>query len=116
MTDLRAVPDVEPDEEAGGPVATKKKDTALADAAEEALGETGPEADMDGEQGELFPACRVKFQGMAWDSLEVVPDLKQKMVFRVEGTVVGHEQQVRADGEIRDFAKVKCEKIVLIEE
>lgn len=91
-------------------------DMALADAAENALGPAGPEADIEGEQGALLPACRVKFHGMAWDSLEIVPNLKEKMVFRVEVTITGHEQQVMADGDIRELAKAKCEKVTLLEE
>ena len=49
--------------------------------------------------------AKVKFVGMAWESAEI-PGLKDEVEFTVRGTVVGHGQQVMADGDIREGAWV----------
>jgi len=81
---------------------------SLADAAEEALDEFG-----DGTQ-EHLPGTnysKVKFVGMAWETAEV-PGLKEEVEFVVRGVVVGHGEDVMADGDIREFAKVKVTSVV----
>jgi hypothetical protein len=86
---------------------------SLADAAAEAL-PTGDDEDRS-EQLAIVPACKVKFVGMSWDSLDDVPGLKDQMEFRVEGIVVGHGQTVMANGEIRDVATVKVTSVSKVE-
>lgn len=73
-------------------------------------------AGLDGEQGQLEGTnhAKVKFVGMGWDALEV-PDLKEEVEFRVRGMVVGHGEQVMADGTIRPMATVKVESVVLLD-
>lgn len=95
--------DITPVVEGGEPV-------SLADAAQDAL-----ESMEDGgdEQIPLVPACKVKFVGMAWDSLDTVPALRDELQFVVKGVVVGHGQEVLANGEIRETAKVKVTGVTL---
>lgn len=57
--------------------------------------------------------AKVKFVGMAWESAEI-PGLKDEVEFTVKGTVVGHGQQVMADGDIREVATVKVTEVVRV--
>jgi hypothetical protein len=102
---LMVVPDVGTEE--GGEVVESTDPVSLSDAAEEALANaaTGPELKLTGEQTALVPACKMKFQGMAWDSLDEVPALKSRLFFLVEAVVVGHETKVMKDGDVRELAK-----------
>jgi hypothetical protein len=84
---------------------------SLADAAAEALPTDGEHV----EQLALVPACKVKFVGMSWDSLDDVPGLKDEMEFLVKGVVVGHGQMVMANGEIRDVATVRVTSVTPVE-
>lgn len=67
-------------------------------------------------QEPLIPACRVKFKGMSWDSLEEVPHLKDEMEFRVKGTVTAHTEEIMRDGEMREVAVVTVSKVILVPE
>lgn len=88
-----------PDEDEGGEVID------LAGAAEGALG--------DGEQDHLpgTDHARVKFKSMAWDTLEA-PPLRDEITLIVRGMVVGHGEEVMADGEIRTVATIKVLSVV----
>jgi hypothetical protein len=89
----------------------------LADAASEALGGAGDELQMEATQEALVPACKVRFQGMSWDSLDAVPDLKSTIRVVVEATVVAHEQIVdQKTGDVRDVAKAKVTSVRLLED
>lgn len=83
---------------------------SLADAARAAnTGETDPTQEhLDGTN-----FAKVKFVGMAWESAEI-PGLKDEVEFTVKGTVVGHGQQVMADGDIREVATVKVTEVVRV--
>lgn len=83
----------------------------LAAAAGEALDDSAGELQMSQQQEALIPACKVKFQGMAFDKLDEVPSLRDEMRFEVIGTVIGHETTVMADGEEREVAKVKVSSV-----
>lgn len=115
MAHLQLVRDDEP---AGEPGNRKEKvdkvagDSELAAAAGDGLGE---DLEMSGEQQVLIPACRVKFNGMAWDSLDEVPALKDEMVFVVKARIIGHGTQLMKDGEIREFATAECLKVAVFE-
>ena len=74
----------------------------LGEAAGDALEQFGGE----GQQRVIIPACRIKFEGMSWDSLNEVPELKDEMSFTVAGRVVARTTRVMKDGEIRDVAIV----------
>lgn len=78
----------------------------LADMAAEAL-------PPEGEQGHLPGTnyAKVKFVGMAWESPEM-PDLKEEVELTVRGIVVGHGQELMADGDVREVAKVKVTSVV----
>ena len=81
----------------------------LAGAAEGAL-------DGEGEQEHLpgTDHVRVKFVGMAWDTL-VAAALKDEVEFHVRGMVVGHGEEVMADGDIREVSKVKVLSVTPVE-
>lgn len=96
----------EQDDEDGLSEFAGREPVSLAEAAAGALGADGEE-----QQIAMIPACRVKFQGMSWDSLDDVPSLKQEMEFRVKGRVVGHGQQVMKDGEIRETATIEVTSV-----
>jgi hypothetical protein len=84
----------------------------LAEASQEALdGEPVEETGQPGEQTALVPACKIKFQGVSYDSLEKVPDLKETVSFIVTGRVVGHEEKVYAGGDIRTIVKVDASNV-----
>lgn len=70
---------------------------------------------LDGEQGQLEGTnhAMVKFVSMAWQTLEL-PELKEIVTFEVEGMVVGHGEEVMADGSIRQVAKVKVQSVVKV--
>jgi hypothetical protein len=89
---------------------------SLADASEDALdGMPEPTTETEGQPGEqtaLVPACKIKFQGVSYDSLKDVPDLKAEVSFIVTGRVVGHEDKVFKDGDVRTIVKVDASKVV----
>jgi hypothetical protein len=70
--------------------------------------------DDDGYEGQQnLPGTnysRVKFVGMAWETAEV-PSLKTEVEFTVRGIVVGHGEEVMADGTVREVAKVKVQSV-----
>lgn len=83
----------------------------LSDAANEALGD--PEDDGVGEGQMSLPGtetAKVKFVGMSWDALEA-PGLKEELEFTVKGMVVGHGEEVMANGEVRETVKVKVTSV-----
>jgi hypothetical protein len=86
------------------------KSNSLADAATEAQND-GTDLTLVAEQTALVPACKVKFQGMSFNDLNDVPELKEDVAYLAEGTVVGHEQVLTAQGDIRDLAKVKVREV-----
>ncbi len=88
---------------------------ALGDIAADALQAGGDELVMSSEQTALIPACRVKFTGMSWDSIEDVPDLKTVVTFTVTAQIVGHTDEVMADGELRHLAKAKVLEVKRID-
>jgi hypothetical protein len=64
------------------------------------------------QQVPLVPVCKVKFNGLQFDSMEKLPDLKESLRFEIEGYVVGHGQMVLANGEVQDLATVKVTRVV----
>lgn len=83
---------------------------SLADAAKGAMS-SEPEPTQEHLDGTNY--AKVKFVGMAWESAEI-PGLKDDVEFTVRGTVVGHGQQVMADGDIREIATVKVTEVVRV--
>ena len=83
---------------------------SLADAAKGAMS-SEPEPTQEHLDGTNY--AKVKFVGMAWESAEI-PGLKDDVEFAVKGTVVGHGQQVMADGDIREVATVKVTEVVRV--
>lgn len=83
---------------------------SLADAAKGAMS-SEPEPTQEHLDGTNY--AKVKFVGMAWESAEI-PGLKDEVEFTVRGTVVGHGQQVMADGDIREIATVKVTEVVRV--
>ena len=81
---------------------------SLADAAKGAMS-SEPEPTQEHLDGTNY--AKVKFVGMAWESAEI-PGLKDDVEFAVKGTVVGHGEQVMADGTIREVATVKVTEVV----
>lgn len=81
---------------------------SLADAAKGAMS-SEPEPTQEHLDGTNY--AKVKFVGMAWESAEI-PGLKDDVEFTVKGTVVGHGEQVMADGTIREVATVKVIEVV----
>jgi len=81
---------------------------SLADAAKGAMS-SEPEPIQEHLDGTNY--AKVKFVGMAWESAEI-PGLKDDVEFTVKGTVVGHGEQVMADGTIREVATVKVIEVV----
>ena len=81
----------------------------LAEAATDGLDEfmEGPKES----QIALVPACKVKFNGLQYDSMEKVPALKESLRFEIEGYVVAHGQTVLANGEVQDTATVKVTRV-----
>ena len=53
--------------------------------------------------------CKVKFVGMAWE-LVSEPDLRDEVVFKITGTVVGLGEEVMKD-DVRRVAKVKITSV-----
>lgn len=94
--------DVPDDDDKIREVDPSREPVVLADAAAEALAGFGGE-DV---QMPLIPACKVKFVGMAWDSLDAVPALKEEMTFEVTGRVIGHGTIVLKSGETRETATI----------
>lgn len=92
-----------------------QSDDSLSGAATAALGE--PEDEGTAEQDHLpgTDHAKVKFVGMAWDTL-IAPALKEEIVVEVRGMVVGHGEEVMANGEVREICKVKVTSIVPIRE
>lgn len=85
---------------------------SLGDAAQAALAGQDIVPDEPAGSEVLIPACKVKFLGMGWDSLDKVPNLKDRMVLVVEAQVVSHEQMVdQRTGEIRDVAKARVTSV-----
>lgn len=78
----------------------------LADAAANAI-DDGDGLKLVQEQTALVPACKVKFNGMSYDSLQDVPDLKAEVAYLAIGRVNGHEELISAQGDLREVAKVK---------
>lgn len=83
---------------------------SLADAANDALGSSEGDEVPEGQQV-LVPACKVKFVGMTYDSMDDVPKLKETVKFEVEGWVEGHGQKVMKDGEVRELANVRVTSV-----
>lgn len=83
---------------------------SLADAAKGAMS-SEPEPTQEHLDGTNY--AKVKFVGMAWESAEI-PGLKDDVEFAVKATVVGHGQQVMADGDIREVATVKVTEVVRV--
>lgn len=96
----------------GDPTRVDEED--LAGAASAALQNTGAELELSGEQTAIMPACKMRFQGMAWDSLDEVPPLKAELTFLVTARVVGHETKVNKDGELRELAKGDVVSVKLV--
>lgn len=75
--------------------------------------------DDDGTEGQAhLPGtdfARVKFVGMAWETA-AVPTLKEEVTFIVRGLCVGHGEEVMADGDVREIAKVKVLSVVRSED
>jgi hypothetical protein len=111
---LRSVPDAPTSKEED--VGKNDDPKPLGEVAADALQAGGEELVMSSEQTTLIPACRIKFEGMAWDSLDQVPGLKTKMKFVVEATIVGHTQKVMADGEMREFANAKVLTVTQVDD
>ncbi len=88
--------------------------TELAEAATDGLDEFMEEPKES--QVALLPACKVKFNGLQYDSMEKVPGLKESLRFEIEGYVVAHGQTVLANGEVQDTATVKVTRIVPVED
>lgn len=68
---------------------------------------------LSGEEAQHLPGtdyCKVKFVGMAWELVDV-PDLRDEVVFKVTGTVVGIGEEVLKD-DVRRVAKVKITSVV----
>ena len=68
-----------------------------------------------GSQVALVPVCKVKFNGLQYDSMDKVPELKQSLRFEIDGYVVAQGQTVLANGEVQDTATVKVTRIVPID-
>jgi hypothetical protein len=73
---------------------------------------------LDGEdqpiQEALVPACKVKFLGMGWDSLDDVPNLKDELTFVVKARVIELAEAVdQKDGDIRHVAKARVLSVKL---
>lgn len=85
--------------------------TDLAAVAGDALGDA--EDDGVGVQDHLpgTDHAKVKFVGMAWDTLDV-PGLKEEIAVVVRGIVVGRGEEVMANGDVRDVVKVKVTSVV----
>jgi hypothetical protein len=93
---------------------SRTPDNDLADAAGQALDGLDHATDLPPGQAALIPACKARFLGMAWDSLDTVPDLNQELRFTVSGTVVAHEQHVdKRTGDVRDLVKVNVTSVKL---
>lgn len=89
-----------------------KEPVSLGDAATEALDGLGGGEDV---QEPMIPACKIKFLGVSFDSLDDIPQLKDEMTFTVHGRVVAHGQHVLASGEIRDVASVQVETVTKVD-
>lgn len=83
-------------------------ETNLADAATEALEGTGI-AVQEHLPGTNY--AKVKFKGMGWETVEA-PDLREEVELVVKGIVVGHGQEVMADGDEREIVTVKVTSVV----
>lgn len=67
---------------------------------------------MTNEEQQNLPGtdyCKVKFVGMAWE-LVSEPELRDDVVFKVTGTVVGLGEEVLKD-DVRRVAKVKITSV-----
>lgn len=90
----------------------KDKESAPVDLAAEAADGLDVFAQpAEGAQLPLVPACKVKFNGLQYDSMDELPELKTSLTFVIEGYVVGHGQHVKANGEIQETATVKVTKV-----
>jgi len=98
---LAAVPDPDDDDDGTLP------EDDLAGAAGDALDEVG-EVTQDHLEGTDY--AKTKFVGMAYESPER-PGLKDEVQYVIRGTCVGHEEQVMADGDIRQVAKIKVTSV-----
>lgn len=67
------------------------------------------------EQKALVPVVKVKFNGLQYDSMDSIPELKESLKFEIEGYVVAHGQTVLANGEIQDTATVKVTRVQPVE-
>lgn len=99
-------------QEAGDVVAARKND--LADAAQDALDGSG-NADTP-IQETLVPACKVNFNGMSFDSIEDVPELKQEVTFRVKGMITQRAQKLMKTGDLRELATCQVHTVELLAE
>lgn len=101
--DLAAVPDPED--------GTLPEDD-LAGAADAALA-SDPEPVQDHLDGTSY--AKIKFVGMAYEQPQR-PALREEVEFRVRGRCVGHSEEVMADGDIRELAKIEVTSVELIED
>lgn len=88
--------------------------TELAEAARDGLDEFLEEPKE--QQVALVPVVKVKFNGLQYDSMDKIPELKESLKFEIEGYVVAHGQTVLANGEIQDTATVKVTRVVPVTE
>lgn len=83
---------------------------ALAEAAEAGLSavpdQTGADPQLEG-----MDYAKVRFVGVQYDTLEDTPKMGEEVTFIVRGKVVGHGEEMMADGHIRQFAKVKVSSV-----
>jgi hypothetical protein len=87
-------------------------DNSLADAASNALDDgSAGNLELVQEQTALVPACKVKFQGMSYNDLDDVPSLKEEVAYFLTGRVIGHEEKISAQGDLREEAKVKVNQV-----
>ena len=109
---LAAVPDIDDDDGADEQTSdgTLPEDD-LAAAADAALAAEGEPV-----QGQLDGTsyAKIKFVGMAYEQPQR-PDLREEVEFRVKGRCVGHSEEVMADGDVRELAKIEVTSVELIE-
>lgn len=71
---------------------------------------TAPDTKQDALEG--MEATRVKFVGMAADSLEQLPELDDVMVFTVTAVCTGRGRERMKDGERRATARMDVQSLV----
>lgn len=94
---------------------TVTEGSELADAAQEALSDDPALDPVKAPWQDLLPGtnlAQVKFQGMAWEGVEL-PGLREDVEFLVRGVIVGHGEEVMGDGSIRLVGKVRVSSVMI---